>query len=170
MKVWLLCVGLMLAGGVVQAAEYYVGVNGKPDAEGTREAPWDIVSVLGGRQKKVQPGDTIWVLGGKYRCQTAYAKKTLGFEVNLRGTRDKPIIVRAQPGERATIDGGMFVTPRADYLWLWDLEITVAPDTPVPPVTQTRGSWPGDLGAPNGGLTIQGGTGCKFINLYIREN
>jgi len=170
MKAWMLCVGLMLTAGVVQAAEYYIGPNGKPDAQGTRENPWDIVSVLSGRQKKVQPGDTIWVLGGKYRCQAAYEKKTLGFEVNLAGTKDKPIIVRARPGERATMDGGMFVTTRANYLWLWDLEITVTPDTPIPPVTQTRGSHPGDLGAPHGGLTIQGGTGCKFINLYIHEN
>lgn len=161
---------LLGLGVPARGAEHFVGPNGKANAAGTMEDPWDMLSALDGSQRKIQPGDTVWVLGGKYRCAAAYEKKTLGFEVNLAGEEGKPILVRARPGERATIDGGVFVSTRANHLWLQDLEITVTPDTPVEPVTQQSGSWPNDLGAPNGGLTIQGGTGCKFINLYIHEN
>lgn len=158
-------VGLAMTAG---AAEYFVGPDGNPFAQGTRDDPWDIFSTLGGRRERVQPGDTIWILGGKYRNQRAYGEGN-NIEVALSGAEDKPIIIRGAPGERAIIDGGVLVG-NANYIWLWDLEITVTPDEPIEPVTTTTGSHPADIGAPNGGITIQGGKGQKFINLYIYEN
>lgn len=45
-----------------RAADYYVGVDGKPETAGTKAAPWDIGSALGGKQE-VEPGDTVWLKG-----------------------------------------------------------------------------------------------------------
>jgi hypothetical protein len=44
----------------------------------------------------VKPGDTIWLRGGTYKGKFAGV---------LRGTAAAPIVVRAYPGERVTIDG-----------------------------------------------------------------
>ena len=57
--------------GTTRGAEYYVAVNGKPDAAGTKADPCDIISTLAG-EKPVKPGDTVWMRGGKYRCERAY--------------------------------------------------------------------------------------------------
>ena len=47
----------VLSPALAPAAEYYVSPTGKPDAAGTKAAPWDIVSTLQGR-RAVKPGDT----------------------------------------------------------------------------------------------------------------
>jgi hypothetical protein len=160
-----LCASAAAAGG----AEYYVAPDGKPNAAGTEAAPWDIVSALEGRHA-VKGGDTVWIRGGKYRSRQAYDRKGAGFEVKLAGTKDRPIHVRARKGERVTIDGGLTVSAASSYVWLWDLEITVAPDKDISRETKTSGSHPSDLAAPMGGLQIYAGQGCKFINLYIHDN
>lgn len=165
-RAYLVCaVAMALAQGGAVAAEYYVSPDGRGDARGTRKAPWDIVSVLAGKQP-VKGGDTVWLAGGRYRCAEAYKTKGQGFRVSLSGTKDKPVVVRAVKGARAVIDGGLAVS--ASYLWLWDLEISQPAD--MPRVTKTGGSHPGDLGGPLGSLSINGGTGSRFINLLIRDN
>lgn len=44
------------------AAEWYAAPHGRPDAQGTRRAPWDLPSALKGRQR-IGPGDVLWLLG-----------------------------------------------------------------------------------------------------------
>jgi hypothetical protein len=78
-------------------AEYYVSVAGKPDAAGTKADPWDIVSTLAG-QRPVQPGDTVWLRGGTYRCEEAYRTNGQGYRVTLSGTAERPIVIRAAIG------------------------------------------------------------------------
>src|SRR3712207_2652681 len=97
-----LVVGVLSGSG--HAATWYVGPQGKPDAAGTRDAPWDIESALAGGQKRVAPGDAIELLAGTYRRRP----KEL-FDVKLAGTETAPVHVRPAPGERATIDGGLNV-------------------------------------------------------------
>jgi len=154
---------------VAHSAEYYVSPDGKPDAAGTADAPWDLVSALDGTQP-ARPGDVIWIRGGKYRSEAAYRDNGAGFTVKLTGTEREPIHVRACKGERVIMDGGVRVVDPSSYLWLWDLEITVAPDEEVPRETDTPGSHPDDLGAPYGGLNIYAGQGCKYINLVVQDN
>lgn len=153
--------------GPAPAADHYVAPDGRPDAAGSRGDPWDLASALAGRQD-VRPGETVWVRGGTYRSERAYSGEGPGFQVRLAGQEGQPVRVRACPGERVTIDGGLQVVRPADHLWLRDLEITVLKQAPRS--TDTPGSHPGDLQAPSGGLKIYAGTGCRYINLFIHDN
>ncbi len=157
---FVLCVFTLI--GPALAAEYYVAADGKPEASGTKDNPWDILSTLAG-QKRVEPGDTVWLRGGTYRCEEAYRTKGQGYKATLSGSAEKPVVIRAAAGERATIDGGIVV--QGDYLWLWDIEIAQPDDTPR--VTDEAGSHP-DLGSPSGGITIHG-KDCRAINLLFRS-
>ena len=58
-----------------------------------------------------QPGDLIWMLEGEYKG---------GFDFTRSGEPDKPIVYRAMPGNRVTINGPVNVL--AGYIWLWGIE------------------------------------------------
>ena len=53
------------------------------------------------------------------------------------------------------------------HLWMWDLEILVSEPHPAKPVS--AGSFPKDLTRPWGGLNLDGGKYCKFIDLVIHD-
>ena len=74
---------------------YVDAVKGRDDAAGTNEAPWRTVNVAFTR---LSPGDTLVLRGGTYfeRLYCAVA-----------GTAEQPITIRAAPGERVIIDGGL---------------------------------------------------------------
>jgi hypothetical protein len=162
----LICIGLLVFGKHAEAADWYASPDGKQDAAGTKAAPWDLPTSLGGGQK-IAPGDTLWLKGGTYRFLPAKIG-SYGYEVRLAGKEGAPITVRAVPGERATIDGGLLVKEPSTYLTIRDLEITVSDPRPaqvVPPdptYANTNRPW--------GGLNVYSGTGCKFINLVIHDN
>jgi hypothetical protein len=88
--------------------------TGNAAGSGSISQPWDLATALAGGsgRGKIQPGDTVWLHGGRYRG---------AFATTLRGEPDRPIVFRQAPGERATIDG----TLRADGsdLWFWGFEI-----------------------------------------------
>lgn len=100
-----------------ERAGFYVAPNGSPSGDGSRERPWDLRTALG-HPSAVRPGDTIWVRGGTYRGS---------FQSALRGSASAPIVLRAYPGERATIDGasGSGSTLRIDgeHAVYWGLEV-----------------------------------------------
>lgn len=141
------------------AANHFTAPEGKDSNPGTKDAPWDLGSTLAGKQK-IAPGAVVWVRGGTYKGK---------FEVKLAGKEGAPIHVRAFPGERAKIlDSGLTVNQPTAYLWIWNLEI--AGSAPVEKrETKQTGSWPSDLPG-TGGLTINAGKGCKYINLDIHDN
>lgn len=141
------------------ARQFFAAPDGRPGNPGTKEAPWDLASALGGGSR-LQPGDVLWVRAGAYKGK---------FEIRLAGKEEAPIQVRAWPGERASIlDSQISVVEPSKHLWLWDLEI--AHTVPVEKRrTEKPGSHPDDL--PGGdGLNIYAGTGCKFINLVVHDN
>ncbi len=152
---------LALAAPVARAADWYVGPAGSPKGKGTREAPWDVVSALGGKQP-VKPGDTLYLLAGTYRRRPQEL-----FEVRLVGAEGKPIQVRPAPGARATIDGGLSVQPPSAHVWVRGLEIIVSEPQPARPVGP--GSHPAGFNRPWGGVHQRGGSHCKFINLVIHD-
>jgi hypothetical protein len=143
------------------AATWYVGPAGSVEGQGTKASPWDLESALLGR-RVVQPGDTIALLGGTYRRRPQEQ-----FEVRLVGAEGKPIHVRAAPGERATIDGGLVMHEPSAHVWIWDLEILVSEPHPTAPVGP--GSNPAGFTRPWGGLSMRGGRQCKYINLVIHD-
>ncbi len=123
-------------------ASHHVSPDGRRDGAGTPQRPWDLMTALSGAGGAVQPGDTVWIHGGRY---------VGSFATSLVADPDRPIVFRAWPGERATIDG----TLRADgaYLVFWGFEIFQS----QPVVQNTYG--------------LQARTrGGRFINLVIHDS
>jgi hypothetical protein len=150
------------------AAEWHVAPDGRRDAAGTKDAPWDLESALAGVHK-IAPGDTLWLAAGTYK----HPDRKLGapgYVVKLAGTKERPVVVRAAPDARVTIDGGLSVQPPSTWLWIRDLEILVSENFTIPREVKDPGSHPESYGRPWGGLTVNAGEGCKFINLVIHDN
>jgi hypothetical protein len=157
--------GVPAAGG----AEFFVAPDGKADAAGTKDAPWDIDSALSGAQKAVKAGDTVWIKGGTYKH--ANRKGGNGYTVKLVGAEGKPVRVCARPGERATLDGGLQTWEPARHVWLQDLEVIVSENLTGDRTSKGSGSGnPGDLARPWGGVTIRSSGDCKYIDLDIHHN
>jgi len=155
------------AKSAVPATERFIAPDGKATNAGTKDSPWDIAALDG--SKKIAPGTTVWMRGGLYRHPDR-SFSNHGFSVRLAGTKEKPIVVRAMPGERVTLDGGLVVQQPSTYLWLRDLEITVSDPRPVEPVPPPAAGWGKYIHRPWGGLNVYSGKGCKFINLVIHDN
>jgi hypothetical protein len=102
--------------GVAQARGrgHYASPAGQRSGDGTRDRPWDLATALAGGNGRVQPGDTVWLRGGRYVGDE--------FTTHLRGTAAARITFRQAPGERATIDGRLLA--RGAYLDFWGFEIT----------------------------------------------
>ena len=152
----------------LRAADWHVAVDGKPDAAGTKEAPWDLESALLGKQK-VAPGDTVWIAAGTYKHPDRKLGSP-GYTVKLAGEKDKPVHVRAMPGARVTVDGGLSVQPPSTRLWIRDLEILVSENFTMSREVNEPGSHPKSYNRPWGGLNVYTGQGCKYINLVIHDN
>jgi len=102
-------------GSSAQGGEIYVTPNGTPGGQGTKESPLDLKSAFT-NVSRLTPGTTVWIAGGRYEVGTLIQS------VAVNGTKDRPIIFRALPGQRATVIGGF--QPKGNHLWLWGLEIT----------------------------------------------
>ena len=134
---------------------WYVTTNGSSGGSGTASSPWDFSTALNGGNGKVQPGDTIWVRGGTY---------TGTYSTNLNGTASAPIIVRAYPLERVTIDANelsndVFVT-HGSYTWYWGFEFTDSDPTRVFS-TISSSSRPD--------VVVNNGTHMKYINMVVHD-
>jgi hypothetical protein len=70
-------------------------VRGKDTAPGSEKSPWRTVKHA---LKQLSPGDTLYLRGGIYR-ENVYCA--------VAGKRDAPITIRAYPGERVILDGGL---------------------------------------------------------------
>ncbi len=148
------------------AKHHYIATDGKPGNPGSKDAPWDLVSAIGGAQKSVAPGDVLWVRAGTYKGNPEVEKGKL--ILRLAGKPGAPVHLRAYPGERATIlDTTLWVMEPATHVWIWDLEL--AGSIPVDKrVTQQTGSHPSDL--PGGdGMNVYAGKDCRFINLFVHD-
>lgn len=101
------------------ARSFFVAPDGDEENDGSRKNPWPLQYALS-HPDTVQPGDTIWLIGGTY---------TGPFEANLEGETNRPITVRALPGERAILQSDDLVLDIQDseYVNFWGLEITSAP-------------------------------------------
>ena len=133
--------------------QYFVATNGTSGATGDMDHPWDITSALNGSHT-IAAGSIIWIRGGTYVwANRAHVPGNYGFIVKLSGTSGAPVHVRAYPGERAAIDGGLDVGRNGicSYMWLWDLEMIVHEEGRT---SAQSGSDPRDLPGPLGGLSL----------------
>lgn len=113
------------------------------------------------------PGSLIWVRGGTYGTG-----KTV-FYSRLKGTPAAPIVVRAYPGERATINGWLQIgccdqkpePEKGAYAWFWGLELTSS-------ITNRTGgaSGPPDFAKSELDDAVDSwAPGTRFINLIIHD-
>lgn len=119
--------------------EIFVAPHGRPDGEGTREDPLTFRAAFE-EGAGVAPGTTVWVAEGTYKGHFTQGEKTVG-------TQAAPVIFRAIPGYRATIEGGLMLLH--DNIWLWGLEVT---------------------GPSDHGVNIRGGGHIRLINMVIHSN
>jgi Malectin domain/Viral BACON domain len=147
---------------------WFVTTSGSSSGDGSAAHPWDLVTALAG-PRSVMPGDTIWLRAGKYGTgqfnSVVYS--------TLVGTPSAPIIVRAYPGERVTIDEWLEVgccdgapNPAAgSYTWFWGLEFAG-----FNPDRTTGSSGPPSYGAgANHNSADTWGPGTKFINCIVHD-
>jgi hypothetical protein len=142
------------------AAEFHVSPTGTPDGKGTPEQPWDLATGLSGRAG-LKPGDVLWLHGATYRG---------GFQSELAGSPEKPIVVRGRPGERVTIDirarderdRGVLFLFGADTVYR-DFEVTCSDDRRV---TRIPGSWPDDVR--RGSVDVRGSR-LSLVNLVVHD-
>lgn len=140
------------------AADWYVAVDGKAEANGTREEPLDLATAVGLRSPAL-PGDTIWIMAGTYRG---------GFVAELDGLSKAPITVRALPGERVTIDAasrsGSGLSIRGRHTAWRDLEVTCSDPRRQ---TDRLGRNPGGYVRPDG-VTVRG-LGIRVLDCIVHD-
>jgi hypothetical protein len=108
------------------------------------------------------------IRSGSVRARTTRPPGSAGRATRCGSSAGRGNLFASAPCPRATIDGGLSILPPSTYLEIRDLEITVSeprPAAPVPPDPTYR-----NVNRPWGGLNVNTGTGCKFINLVIHDN
>ena len=132
----------------------YVSPTGSSGGDGSVNRPWDINTALSGAGGRIVPGDTVWLRGGTYPGTHTSS---------LRGTASAPIVVRAYPGERVTLDGtsSSTITLNVDGAWTiyWGFEI-------MNTITTRFGS---GLAARPSGVYVRNASNVKLVNLIIHD-
>lgn len=144
-----------------QSAEFYAAPSGTPDGDGSYEHPWDLATALA-HPPALQPGDTLWLRGGHY----------IGpFTSELVGEPDAPIIMRALPGVRATLDGSSAYESTLQingaYAWYWGFEVM---RSDLDRVTDISGSSPPDLSRGHSNGVNVFGDHIRLINLIVHDD
>jgi len=105
---------LAAACGLVRA-DYYVAPTGSDANPGTREQPFRSIERARAAVREVlkkgplaRPGITVWLAKGTYPLEKTFA---LGAEDS--GSRDGPVVYRAEPGEEVRLIGGREIPPAA---------------------------------------------------------
>lgn len=132
---------------------WYVSPDGTVGGDGSVERPWSLAAALA-QPSAVRPGDTIWVRGGRYVGDVAS---------RLAGTPASPIVVRAYPGERATIDGQLAIA--GSFTTYWGLEVTYSDPRRVSAVP---GSDPPDVPREGKGILVTGPS-IRLVHLTVHE-
>jgi hypothetical protein len=149
---------LFLATVSAQAKDYYASPTGGDGSSGTSDNPLSLSKALG-YYSPLQPGDTLYLLGGTYQG---------GFTSNLQGTDGNPITVRQAPGQRATIDCGQSDAGdnrfgiAGKYVHFYDIEVMSSDTNRVLKAT----------GSPEesyrGGVHVRG-SNIKLINMVMHD-
>lgn len=101
-----LMLSFILLGGVAGnalATEYYVAESGNDHNAGTKWKPFASLEVARDaiRKNPKKGGHTVWIRGGRY-----FFDQTLEFNGQDSGTKARPNVYKAVPGEQVFFDGG----------------------------------------------------------------
>ena len=80
---------------------WYVTTTGIRTNSGSQASPWNLAWAFSGAGGAIHPGDTVCLMGGTYPGR---------YVPTLNGTSTRPIVVRAYPGQRVVLDGGLPMT------------------------------------------------------------
>jgi hypothetical protein len=126
---------------------WYVAPNGSSGGSGSATAPWDLTTAFSGAGGRIHPGDTVWLRAGTYGSGEGRSD----YHATLNGTASAPIIVRAYPGERATVNGDIAVDGSNTWYWGFELSNTTTSTTDVQAINSHC-------------------PGCRFINMVIHDH
>ncbi len=91
-------------------AQHFVSVTGSPTGDGSIVRPWDLQTALN-QPPAVRPGDTIFILAGRYFPPRRDTSMLAGFISYLRGSKGQPIVVMPYRQDRVIIDGANLPHP-----------------------------------------------------------
>ena len=150
-----------MATALAHPVEVDAAPDGSAKGDGTRERPWDVATALA-HPVEVEPGDIVWVRGGRYELDSS-------LESQLVGEPGRPIVVRADPEDDAAVldfagSGDRWgLNLQGRDAWFWGLELT---NSSPARWTDTASA----LGDPRGtGVFSEAGPGTKLINLVVHE-
>lgn len=157
-KLWVSVSLLTLSCFAAAAREWFVAPNGTATGDGSKEKPWSLEAALK-PHPSIQPMDTVWVRKGIYNG---------AFVSRLKGAPDKPVVLRAYPGERVVLDGRGFspkavLTIEGEWAWYWGLEVTNS--DPQRTVGTPGSNTPENRG---GGIAMMG-PNTKVINCIVHD-
>ena len=95
---WLILLALVGQAAIAGATDYFAATNGSGAGDGSFGNPWDLRTALA-HPPSVQPGDTIWIRGGRYSGP---------FTSRLQGTPAAPIVVRNYDQERVILEASVW--------------------------------------------------------------
>ena len=151
-------VGTSGAGQCRGGQSLHVAPNGTSEGTGASDQPLDLRTALS-EKSPAKPCDTIWLRGGTYSGT---------FTSTISGSEGAPIVVRARPGERVTIDSAPSIDPAimisGNHVWLRDIEITNSDPNRL---SAEAVAWPSDLQRGTG--VVARGSDVKLINLVIHD-
>ena len=120
---------------------------GSDENRGTQESPWRTIAYA---VRQIKAGDVLYLRGGIYFEHVT---------VNVKGTREKPIVIRSFPNELVVIDGGIrefFETPAN----VWEPATGGAVDE-----FQSMKIYP-EIGGSDGGTNALGSFGDSMVPLH----
>lgn len=134
--------------------------KGSEFGDGSLQNPWDLQTALKQKPEVVNGGDTIWLHGGIYSGR---------FISNLQSTiANKNIIVSSYKDEWAILNGNI-PGPAVATLSIRGKNVTYQ-NFEISPINLTIRDENVEGFRQFGGISHNGGTNCKFINLIIRGN
>ena len=151
----LACLGCGALGSTAVAVQFHVSTQGTSSGNGSSSSPWDLQTALY-HPSRLAAGDTLWIHGGTYNKAP--------YKSQLKGTRTRPIIVRAFMNERVLITTSAaddLLKVNSNYTWYWGLELSNTHNPPGP--TEDSGSL---ILVPTDGVAVAGN---KFINCVLHD-
>ncbi len=165
---------LLMGARPVSASDWYVSPTGTQTGAGTEASPWDLQTALigGPTRLSVKPGDTIWLMDGRYGRpikRPAFNHAVVNdYRSFIAGTATAPIIIRQARNARAIIDipspVDSSIMVLGDYTWWWGFEVMSSDPLRV---TSQGGSFPDAIR--RGSPIASRKNGVKFINLITHD-
>lgn len=95
-----------------EAFDLYISPDGDDSSSGSKDAPLHTLEAARDLIRQIRPtgGITVWLYGGRY-----HLSETFVLNEKDSGSKDKPVIYRAMPGQEVILSGGTSIDPAKFY-------------------------------------------------------